>query len=413
MKPRINTRTIAALVALLLVACPTAQAKEHHASRLARLSIEPGVTLVLDSDWYACDRTINSQMHDREIPANIAAVVCAPDPRGGTAVHLNNLLIRAPVSLLVDHLPLPTITAEALSGMTSEMLAYVTRSNCSHMDDFLGVAQQTITSCAASIATVSQHPALRENVSLLFKGKTHRIRLYHVPYAFGELTLQFESAVGSEADADAEIDSVISTAEIGPGDFSALPVPFSPAPGISISLPSGWMSCDDATNALLGNRQDPFGVRQRSCAKVKADEIKLSAFNPLLLQNITVVVGYRDRTSWSESEFAGFSQDKLTEMTPDICGDVTKSLRDNLKPVDSCALSVEQIGGHTALVATTVGVFSDESDTDRARDRFYFVAYDQGLAMIQFIVPLIGEQVSQPIVDDIMRSIVIGKAQKP
>src|SRR5690348_13524509 len=165
-KPHINTKSIAALVALLFVASPTAQAKEHHASRLARLSIEPGVTLVLDSDWYACDRTINSQMHDREIPANIAAILCAPDLRGSAAIHLNNLVVRAPVSLLVDHQPLPIITGEVLSAATPEMLAHISKYDCSHMDEFLGVASQTITSCAASIVAVAQHPALLENVSL-------------------------------------------------------------------------------------------------------------------------------------------------------------------------------------------------------------------------------------------------------
>ncbi len=385
-----------------------------HAPHLTRLSVEPGVTLSFTSDWYACDRSLNSQMHDREIPTNIAVVVCRPDPRGVSPIHLNNLLVRAPVSLLVDHHPLQTISAEALSGATPEMLAFVGQFNCGHMAEFLGVAQQTIVNCATSLATVAQHPALLDKVTLLLEGKPHRLRLYNVPYAFGELTLQFESSAGSEGAADAEIDSVVNTAEIGPGDFSPLPVPLSPAPGVSLSIPSGWMSCDDATNALLGNRIDLLDVRHRSCANVKGDDdIKLFTFNPQLLQNITVVVGYRNRTNLSESQFAAYSQDKLTEMTPRVCGDVTKPLKDDLKAVDSCALSVEEIGGHTALVATTVGVFSNDSDTERAQDRFYFVPYENGLAMVQFIVPVIGGQVSQPIVDDIMRSLVIGAPKKP
>jgi hypothetical protein len=412
-KTRIAIKRLAVLTALLFLAGGLAQAKERHTVHLSRLSIEPGVTLVLDPDWYACDRNINSQMHDREIPENIAAIICKPDPRGSDAIHLHNLIVRAPVSLLVDHLPLPTISAEALSGATPEMLAYLGQFDCSHMGQFLGVAQQEITSCATSIATVAQHTALLDTVALSFEGKTHRLRLYSIPYAFGELTLQFESTVGSQAAADAEIDSVVGTVEIGPGDFSALPVPLSPAPEVSLSLPSGWMACDDATNALLGSRRDVLGVRQQSCANAKGDDIRLFAFSPQLLQNISIVVSYRNATRLTEQQIAGYSQDQLTEITPRICDDVTKPLKDDLKPVDSCALSVEQIGGHSALVATTVGVFSGESDTDRARDKFYFVPYDQGLAMVQFIVPLIGEKVSQPVVDDIMRSIVIGKAQKP
>jgi hypothetical protein len=400
------------MVTLAALALSPASAKEHtHATHLTRVMIEPGVTLALSSNWYGCDRELNAQLHDRPLPDAIAENVCKP-LHSASAIHLQNLLVRSPVSLIVDHYDMQAESVEALSQATPEMVAYIDAFSCGHMGEILGMDQTLIASCSTSITTVSGHVGEMSRVVYSAHGDAHELKIFHIPYDQGDLQLQFERSLSQPAAAE-EIDAVLAGIQIEPGDSPVQMIPLNPAPGISLSIPHGWEACDDATNVSLGDDPDWLGARQKSCARVGTNpEIKLSAFNPQPLQNVSVGVTYSTDKDLTESEIAGFSADRLTDMTPRVCQSVTQPLKNDLSPVDSCVLSVEQIGGHTALLVTVVAAFSYDSDTERSRAHIYFVPYEEGYASIEFIVPIIGEAVSQPLVDAIMKTVVIGKADK-
>lgn len=385
----------------------TAKPVRTHAVQTVRLALEPGVSFAFSSDWYACDKELDSRLHARTLPAKLAHLVCPPDPDGDQRIRLSSLLMRAPVSLSVEHDAMATTTPEALSAATPLMRANLETFLCAHVAQLLGLAPQSLLACAADIATVSQHPALMNRLLVKAQGRTRRLRLYWIPYGQGEVALVFENPIETDGPSAAEIDRVVASVEIEPGSLPVQSVSLSPAPGISLAVPYGWMACDDATNTQLGKRTDRLGVRAKSCADNDSTKVQLFAFNPQPLLNASVAVSYKTDKDLSESDIAALTPEKLTALTPQACDSVTKPLKERNQAVDSCVLSIEEIAGHQAVLATVVGAFSEESPQERARSRIYFVPYAQGYVTLQFTEPTEDGSLEPPLIDAVRKSLTI------
>lgn len=397
---------LATLGALLSLVALGADAKTQ-APHAVRLALEPGLALTFSTEWYACDADLNKSLHTKPLPEKIAAIVCRPIQGGGEhPIHLNNLLTRAPVSLVVDRIAMPGLSAEALLQATPDIAAHLNEIVCKEIGELLGVADHDVSACTASIVTVSQHPALLIRASIATGAKLREIRDYRVPYDQGELELQFESPANTDQASAAEVDAVIGSAEIEPGTFTPQTVLLTPAPGVSLSLPVGWIACDDATNALLGNRSDLATARQKSCTGLDPTYTRLRVFNPQLLQNVLVEVGYKTEKDITEEELAKLTPDRLADLSSKICDVLGAPITNGSKPVESCTVTADQIAGHAALLATLV--FANEYDSGtKTRSRIYYVPYAQGFAILQFTVPILGEPVAQPLIDAVVKSVVI------
>jgi hypothetical protein len=134
-------------------------------------------------------------------------------------------------------------------------------------------------------------------------------------------------------------------------DFGSPSVTLAPVDGVSVTLPKGWVACDDANNARLGQAADTLSLAPKVCAGARSDgAIRFGAFDPRPFRTVAVFAGKDADNPTTEGWVARMPQAKLAAMAASGCPIVEKPIADTGAAIDSCSMRREVLAGHAALV---------------------------------------------------------------
>lgn len=403
----------ASLVLLLATPVFAAKAKVHaQAASPARITIAPGVTILIPHGWVACDADTNAALGKVWNPANITGLRCFPPRDGETEIHMMNPAPLSPMGLIVGHQMFQTVDPALMKDATPEIASLLSVEECKGASSILNMASERIASCSYVVQTVAQHTAFAGTVVVNLaqpRDPTHIVRVFMIPYGRENLTLQFEMPGKTVPAASHVMDAILQSLTIDPAvEAQAVPPPVSvsPAPGLTLSIPAGWIACDTPTNTLLGPLAGVEVVRQKSCSKMEPSQTLL-AFSPLLLLNLSVGVLYEKDSAITQRQIERMDADDLQKFSTDQCPNITKPLVDQNGTVESCTITKEQIGGHAALKSVILATATDEGMVENEVLQTYYVPYDQGLVQLMLDSPKPTQSFSQPVVDSIVKSVTI------
>lgn len=407
-------RSFAALLASLslLLATPAfaAKAKGHASDAPVRITIAPGVTILVPRGWVACDKETNAALGDIWKPANITSLRCMAPPDGIEQIHMLDPSPLNPVSVLVGYHKFREIDPTVLTAATPDIASKLSADECREAPTILDLPRESVASCSFAIQTLAAHPVLAGNILINMhspKDRTHVIRTFVIPYGRDSLTLQFETLSSTDAMAKSKIDAILHSLAFDPAveNQPAPPdVSISPAPGFTLSLPVGWVACDTPTNTLLGAVPGVAITRQKSCEKMAPGQTLL-AFNPVDLMNVTVGVTPDTTQPITQRQIERMDADDMQKFNTEQCPNVSKPLLDEHATVDSCVITVDHIGGHPALLSTLLARASDEGPLETEILRTYYVPYGEGTITVSIDSPKLSETIVQPLVDAVIKSV--------
>ncbi len=185
------------------------------------------------------------------------------------------------------------------------------------------------------------------------------------------------------------------------------PVHVAPVPGVAFDLPHGWIACDDATNALLGDAADPRNLKDQVCNRPSTDvPFKFRAFNPLLFRNISMLIDQHEEQDISAADLAGITPDVAKAIAPQVCPVASKPLTGDGTTIESCTLTVDTFAGHQALHSTIVAVPPNLPDGKYQVD-IYEMPYAKGYLQVQFNSPLLFQPTTKVEMNAIIASFTV------
>jgi hypothetical protein len=415
---RFMNRSFAALLASLslLLATPAlaAKAKGHApAAAPARVTIAPGVTIMVPHGWVACDKETNAVLGNVWNPANITSLKCEAPRYGETQVHVLNPAPLNPLSVIGGYQKYQALNPTLLKEATPDMVSQLSAEECKDASSILTMTTESIASCSYTVQTIAQHPAFVGTVVVNMpqpRDPTHVVRIFMIPYGRENFGLQFEMPGKTASASSHEVDAILQSLTIDPAVEAAAvvppPVAISPAPGLTLSIPAGWIACDTPTNALLGAPAGTEIVRQQSCGKMVQGQTLL-AFSPALLLNISVGVIYAKDAAISQRQVERMDADDLEKFTTEQCPNITKPVTEENGTVQSCTFSTEQIAGHTALKSVLVATGPGDGPLQSELAQTYYIPYGQGYLTLLLDAPKLTQSYSQPVLDAVIKSVTI------
>ncbi len=243
------------------------------------------------------------------------------------------------------------------------------------------------------------------------RGGNQVIHFYLASSKTGTMAFEVLGPASAKSYVGAYIAALADSVQVEPQDEAPAPdlVTLTPAPGVTMSVPKGWIACGDAAvNALLGNTPDPDNVGPRACVGASAHQ-KLMLFDPHRFHYSDMKVSYfTDKID--AGRFADLiTPDALAKRQPKECADITKPLVDNGGTVLSCVESAGTLAGRPAKIVTIVT--SEETQPGVPNLQFQNtltdVPYGQGIVEFQTITAVMLKPITQPPLDAMMNSVVI------
>src|ERR1700749_1741849 len=237
----------AALAALLFVAGPaeskTAQVPLRH------VILAPGISVDIPDGWMACDPVSNKALHNSPVVYAIASFC------NSIKVHAEpgeNIAVRAFIdsdfktkmmmgSFFTDAYVMPD---EYLAGATPQFLGEGEDIFCKGI---VGRSGFPLDSCALRGETIGGRPALIGEIEAP-PTKQGRLggRFYLVSGRSGTMAFVFAGALPFTAHVQAVMDEVAGSMKVDPPEpiSVAAPVSIAPVPGLTLSVPKNWTTCD-------------------------------------------------------------------------------------------------------------------------------------------------------------------------
>lgn len=178
-------------------------------------------------------------------------------------------------------------------------------------------------------------------------------------------------------------------------------------PGASFDLPKGWIACDDATNKLLGQADDPHGIGKNVCVTIPGVPYKFRAFNPLLFNTVSMMIDQHDAQDISPADLAAITPEIATRITPQVCDDIVKPLTGDGTTIQECHMMVGVFAGHKALHSTVVAIPPDKDSKSRYQIDIYEMPYADGYLEVQFNTPILYQPTTQPQINGIIASFIV------
>lgn len=180
------------------------------------------------------------------------------------------------------------------------------------------------------------------------------------------------------------------------------PVSVSPAAGIHFKVPSkGWMSCDPATNALLGVETVPEKLEKLFCNRNDFGATQFVVFHSDMVELMIVWTGSKQNPEIDEKIFEVMPEDGLKVTSDAICAQVAEA-QDMV--FDTCALSAKVISGRTCLVGRLSGPHKGRT----LYARIVMVPFKGGASVIMFMDTDADSGKTGPILDAMAASLTIG-----
>ena len=176
-------------------------------------------------------------------------------------------------------------------------------------------------------------------------------------------------------------------------------------PGVSFDLPKSWVSCDDATDKLLGNNPDAHNFRSNICNV--STEYKFRGFNPILFRTMSMLIEQHEKQDISAQDLDAITPDVATTISPQVCKTVVEPLTKDGATVDSCEMTVGTFAGHKALHSIVIAVPPSGKPEYKYQIDIFELPYSQGYLQVQFNSPVMFKPTTKPEMDSIIASFKI------
>lgn len=124
-------------------------------------------------------------------------------------------------------------------------------------------------------------------------------------------------------------------------------------PNVSLLVPRGWYSCDDATNALLGGVKMPGAFTAAFCKPDDPKDAKFKIVNPNMAEIVMGLIMEKPANPDMIERFATMSPDELRLASDKFCSFVSGKQGAS---VVNCNVAPTTIGDHHAVSGSVDGI---------------------------------------------------------
>jgi hypothetical protein len=359
---RMRPFVLALLVAPLLLLPFAASAR--HASRAAQwhsVSTMPGLSMTIPDGWAACDGDTNRALGN---PGHVAPIdhLCATSKIEPGDLLLASFNEAMPILLTVHREEKSLWPSAMYVGAPPEVLEGVGREVCKHSkrdghDGFVDCSVHTLQVDGRVTffgdGTVAGHP-------------DRAVQYFEVTTHYGAMTFTFDlrrpTNQATLETVRAIMASVRVTSDPPPPEGT---VTLNPVPGLSLAVPKTWLACDDATNALFGNANDPYALRRQGCDAHPPEYEKLRVValegNSAQFVGVTASPAQGNTTHWTDA----LTDSALAASRDHDCAYIAERASSGATPlsVSDCATAAGTVAGYPAKIVSFKATQSD-ADSD-------------------------------------------------
>ena len=308
---------------------------------------------------------------------------------------------RYPVAMVVTYSPEYEFPEDFIKSASPDTIVLLKDNMCAR---FAGRSQ----SCDFQVTEIGGHSILAGDLIERAGPTPLAARLYLVPGEKGVTGLLFQMPSPAPPNVRAMVETIAASLHI-----DALPpapppdtVSIAAAPGVTVSIPKGWIACDAANNAVLGNTPDPRNLTAFMCAGSDGGELRF--FDPRLFHGVNFDVSSTSNGPDPDKFAAQLQPAALEASRAKECQDWTTLLTKQGIGELSCDTAAGTLAGHPAKITTlTAWVTVENGARQKGELRFEDVVYDKGLVRFAWQTTDALKPMVQPVEDAIAASIVI------
>jgi hypothetical protein len=308
---------------------------------------------------------------------------------------------RYPVAMVATYSPEYEFPEDFIKSASPDTIVLLKDNMCAR---FAGRSQ----SCDFQVSEIGGHSVLVGDLIERAGPEPLAARLYLVPGDKGVTGLLFQAPSPMPSNVRAMIETIAASLHI---DAFAPPPPpdtvsIMAAPGVTVSIPKGWIACDAANNAVLGNTPDPRNLIASQCRESESGELRF--FDPRLFHGLNLDIS-SVLDGPDPDRFAAQLQPAALEASrAKECQDWNTLLtQQGMSPL-SCDTAAGTVAGRPAKITTITAWMTIENGSREKGDlTFEDVPYGKGLVRFAWETTQTLKPMVQPVEDAIAASIVI------
>jgi hypothetical protein len=395
-----------ATILLIVAQQPAIAAKAPSGTTLRFM---PDVSIHIPPNWGACEAPNLGSF--QSVFGSMEKLTCRGTGQA-IAVHIQDMEPGKPLYVTILQDANGDVSDESLRLATPDFVDAISREACKRMSN---AQDMTLDSCRWATTTLAGHPALTLRAVMVHNSDPlklpYRLQAFLVPDRGGDMEISFVTPNMVAAKTQVEINNLLLGVHIEaatvapPTPASPEMIALAPAEGISLSLPKGWIACDDATNALLGNAADPLNVKAQICSfTLPGVTFLVRAYNPVPLRSLAFTMSADPGNTMTEDAIKSTAANLTPDITKQICEGEAGVMPDTV--IVSCDVSSATFAGHAAILTTIVGI-PHQLELSKFKLRIYELSGAHGYAQFQFNTPTVVESATDPIMDSIASTIAV------
>lgn len=395
------------LVCAGLIATLFLSGAEAKGVRMVRIPLAPGFSFAVPQGFMACDAPTNRLLGNAEHP-RVMGQICAGAQRSGLQLLLMSSDPSRPIMILAFYTTDYVLPDAFISDASPELKGLMDRFICKSWIATHNIAQR----CDLRTGSLAGRPAIIGNVEASDAHGSETAQFYIASSNTGTTLLEVLAPASGRAYLGTYAAAVVNSVEADQQQPPPPPpelVTLTPAPGVTMSVPKGWVACNDAaTNTLLGNAPDPDHIGPRACED-PSDRQKLLVFDPHRFHYSEIRISYLTDKIDADKFADLLTPDSLARAQQEECNIIAKPLVDKGGTILSCVESAGALAGHPAKIVTIVALEQTEPDQPaiQYQNTLTVVPYSQGTVEFQTITSIMLKPMTQPALDAMMNSVVI------
>lgn len=350
---RISCAVVAAMLALTgSVEAKTARVPLRH------VILAPGISVDIPDGWMACDPVSNKALHNAPIVYAIESFCKTIRVHG---LPGENIEVRAFIdsdfktkmmmgSFFTDAYTMPD---EYISGATPQFLGEVEDVFCK---GFVGHSGFPLNSCAMRAATVGGRPGFIGETDISSKAEGRIAgKFYMVSSRNGTMMFVFAGQIPFTAHVQAVMEEVAGSMKIEPPEpvSVVVPVPITPVPGLTMSVPKSWAACDSTIGTSLSPLPASAEMKASMCPAWLVTDHVFRAGDPRGPHFETVEISVLEGQD-IEAMTLHMSAEQIARDHDEDCRLLSEdSIKGGLKLVD-CHSETGTLAGHAAKIVTVL-----------------------------------------------------------
>jgi hypothetical protein len=190
-------------------------------------------------------------------------------------------------------------------------------------------------------------------------------------------------------------------------DFGGPTATLTPVDGVSLTLPKGWIACDDASNAKLGDAGTPSSIVPKICSGPRSGgAIAFGAFDPAPSGLVAVFTGREANDPAGNQLISQISERNLASLREKTCPLLEKPIVAAGASIVSCSLDRAPLARHAALVYRIVfAAVAGSAAQSEVED--WAVQTDDGIVDFNLTWSLAAGERVKPVLDAIRASLEV------